>query len=310
MENNNKDVAIIGLGPGGVSAAIYLKRYGMNPIGFEKGLIGGKVNKAQRIENDAGVLSVSGPELGMRLEKQLNDFKIEHHFKEVKEITQNEDGTFHIHYGKDGYLDVKYVILANGLGEKPFAIPGEEKFSKRGISRCAICDGPLYKGKDVAVIGSNDAAFEEASYLATICHHVTLISKSSRLKASPVLVDRFSSFENATILLSHDIVKCDGETSISTLDVRNKETQEVTSLSIQALFLYVGDMPSSNFLKQEGFVDEKGFIVTDSRMETKIPNIFAIGDCRDTYLRQVSTAVSDGAIAASRIREREMKKDR
>lgn len=307
MELKNKDVAIIGLGPSGVSAAIYLKRYGMNPIGFEKELIGGKVNKTQRIENDAGILAVSGPELGMRFETQLNDFKIEYHFKEVKEVTQNEDGTFHIRYGKDGSLDVKYVILANGLGEKPFSIPGEEKFSKRGISRCAICDGPLYKGKDVAVIGDNDAAFEEASYLATICHHVTLIARRSKFKASPALVERFTAMENAEILSPYEVIQCDGETSISSLDIRNKETQESKTLSIQALFLYVGDMPSSDFLKMDGFVNEKGFIVTDNRMETKVKNIFAIGDCRDTYLRQVATAVSDGAIAASKIREEEMK---
>lgn len=298
----NKDVAIIGLGPSGVSASIYLKRYGLNPICFEKELIGGKVNKTELIENYVGVNKIAGPKLGMIFEDQINSFGIKPIYKEVKELTLNEDSSFHLKYGKEE-RDFKYVIIANGLKNKPFKIEGEETFNRRGISECAICDGPLYKGKDVAIVGAGNSAFEEACYLATICSSVTLIARRSEYRATKAAVDRLKSFSNARILSPYEIVKASGNTSIEKLIVKNKENNEVEELSISALFLYVGEIPCNDFIKIPNLELNNGFIKTDCRMMTNIKNLYAVGDCIDKILRQVVTATSDGALAASAIHD-------
>ncbi len=299
---DRKEVAIIGMGPSGVSAAIYLKRYGMTPVCYEKELVGGKVNKTEKIENYAGILSVAGPDLGMLLEDQLKKFSIRPNYQEVKKVFLNEDGTFTVSTKKEDRV-FAYVILANGLGEKPFVIPGEDKFHKRGISRCAICDGSFYQGKDVAVIGAGNSAFEEATYLSDICSHVTLIARRRGFRAQEAVVDEFRSRKNTEILAPYLAVSADGTDSISSLTVKNSETGEERALLISGLFLYVGEEACSGYVDIEGIKDGKGIYKTDAWMETAVRNLYAIGDCRDTYLRQVATASNDGAIAATAIHE-------
>lgn len=298
---NDKEVAIIGLGPSGVSAAIYLKRYGMEPFCFEKDIVGGKVNRTEKIENVAGIKSIKGPDLGMLLEDQLSFYDIKPIYKEVKSLSLNEDGTFHLEYGKDMEHDFKYVILANGLAERPFPIKGEEVFSSRGISRCAICDGPLYKGKDVAVIGAGNAAFEEATYLASICSHVTLIARRTIFRADETVVERFKKLPNTTLYAPYEVTSAAGNATLESVTIRNKETGETKLLSIAGLFLYVGEIPATSFLKIDGLADERGYLVTNDKLETKVKNLYATGDCRNTPLRQVATATSDGALAATMI---------
>ncbi len=299
---DRKEVAIIGMGPSGVSAAIYLKRYGMTPVCYEKELVGGKVNKTEKIENYAGILSVAGPDLGMLLEDQLKKFSIRPNYQEVKKVFLNGDGTFTISTKKEDRV-FAYVILANGLGEKSFVIPGEDKFHKRGISRCAICDGSFYQGKDVAVIGAGNSAFEEATYLSDICSHVTLIARRRVFRAQEAVVDEFRSRKNTETLAPYQAVSADGTDSISSLTVKNSETGEERTLLISGLFLYVGEEACSGYVDIEGIKDGKGIYKTDARMETAVRNLYAIGDCRDTYLRQVATASNDGAIAATAIHE-------
>lgn len=301
MEKN--EVAIIGMGPGGVSAAIYLKRFGMAPYCLEKELIGGKVNKTEKIENYAGIPSIEGPRLGMTFESQLNAFDIDVIYKDVKSLSVNEDGSFHLVYGKNNEKDFPYVILSNGLGEKPFAIPGEEKFHKKGISRCAICDGPLYKGKDVAVIGGGNAAFEEAIYLSGICNRVYLIARRNEYRAQESVVRKFLSMKNVMLLSPYEAVSCDGEKSISSLKVRNRENGEEKNLSIDGLFLYVGEVAVSSFVNIPSIMDENGYFLTDENRMTAIKGLYAIGDCRKNPLRQVAVAVSDGALAANHIHD-------
>ncbi len=300
---DEKEVAIIGLGPGGVSAAIYLKRYAMKPVCFEKELVGGKVNKTEKIENYPGLKAIQGPAFGNLLEEQISSFDIQPIYKEVKRLSLNEDSTFHIEYGSRFSSDFRYVILANGLSEKPFMIPGEEKFQKKGISRCAICDGPFYKGKDVAVIGGGNAAFEEAIYLSSLCNHVSLIARRNIFRAQESVVEKFKNLKNTSLYASYDVLSCDGKESISSLCIQNKETMEKIDLSIQGLFLYVGEIPSTGFVDLPTLETDDGYIKTDASLETNIKNLFAIGDCRKTPLRQVSTAIGDGALAASMIHQ-------
>ena len=297
---DEKEVAVIGLGPGGVAASIYLKRYGMTPIAFERENVGGKTNKTDRIENYPGFVNGKGPELAMALEDQLSAFQIKVNYKEVKKVALNEDGTFKVFYGKEE-KDFKYVILANGVAEKPFDVPGQEKFHKRGFSGCAICDGPFYKGKDVAVIGGGNSAFQEAIYLASICSHVSVVAHHSNLKVMKGVLDKFNALDNVTLYAPYDTVECDGETSLSSLTIENNETKERVTLSVSGCFVYIGDAPQTQFVDIEGVKDGKSFFVTNELMQTPVKNLYAIGDCRNTALRQVTMAVADGSLAATMI---------
>lgn len=300
---NEKEVAIIGAGPAGVTAAIYLKRYGMIPVLFEKDLVGGKTNYTERIENYPGYLEEKGPMLAERFSDQLRKLSIKPIYSEVESLTLNADGTFHLRSRKKEE-DYRYAIVANGLSERPYPLPGEEKFSRRGISRCAICDGPFYQGKDVLVIGSGNAAFEEANYLATICSSVSLIARRTTFRADLAVVERFRSFSNTRIYAPYEAIAADGKQSLEKVTLRNKETGETMDLSCSGLFLYVGSIPVVDYLKVEGILDENGYLMADSStMETPVENLYAVGDCRTTPLRQVTTAVSDGSLAATKIHE-------
>ena len=297
---DKKKVAVIGLGPGGVCASIYLKRYGRTPVCFEKENIGGKVNLTDKIENYPGYRKGSGPELARAREEQRNDFSIPVNYEQIKELTLNSDGTFHV---KGDFFedDFYYVILANGLKPRPFSLKGEEKFKRRGISTCAICDGPFYKGKDVLVIGGGNSAFQEAIYLSSICHHVSLVAHHEKLKAEEGLVHHFTSLNNTKLYVPYEPISVDGDTSFQSLTIKNNNTGEEETLTGSGLFLFVGDRPQTDFVKIDSIKDEKGYLVTDDLRRTKIKNLYAIGDCRNTPLRQVTRAVSDGSLAATRI---------
>ena len=301
-----KDVCIIGLGPAGVSAAVYLKRYGMNPVCFEKENVGGKVNKTERVENYPGVLSLSGMKLGSDFENQLADFSIHPIYKEVKSLFLNPDGTFHVIWPK-GEGDFCYVVLANGLKERPFEVEGENLYQRRGISSCAICDGHFYRGKAVAVVGGGNSAFEEACYLATICSHVTLIARREEFRADKIVVERFLSFPNTSIKAPYEIISSAGTNQIESLSIRNKKTHEEETLSLSGLFLYVGEIPQNSFVGIPNLLTADGFVKTDDLMQTNIKNLYAVGDVRDKKLRQIVTAANDGARAAMMIHDDYMK---
>lgn len=298
---NEKEVCIIGCGPAGATAAIYLKRYGMEPIVFEKDLIGGKTNYTEKIENYPGYLGEKGAQLGLQMAQQLEKLDIHPIYREINGVYQNADGTFLVTYGTEENA-FRYVILANGLADRPYHVPGEETFKRKGISTCAVCDGPFYKGKDVLVIGSGNAAFEEACYLCTICHSVTLVARREEFRAQEESVERFRSFPNSKILAPYQCVSCRGKTSLEAVTVRNSKTEEEIELAVQGMFVYVGSIPVTGFLQIPGLCDDKGFLKADpTSMKTSVPNLYAVGDCRNTPLRQITTAVADGSLAATQI---------
>lgn len=298
---DNKEVAIIGLGPGGVSAAIYLSRYGMKPVCFEKELIGGKVNKTERIDNYPGFPLIQGMKLASNFEEQLNQYDIDIIYKEVKNVSLNDDHTFKIRYGRDLTKDFKYVIISTGRREKEVHFAGEDKFHRKGLSSCAICDGALYKDKDVFILGGGNSAFEEGCYLASICKSATIITRRREYRADQFNVKRFLSFNNAKVLSPYEIVSLDGINSLEKITIKNKETQEIESHSLSGLFIYIGEEANTSFLSSLDLKTEEGYIVTDSNMMTSIDNLYAIGDIRNSPLKQVVTATSDGSMAATHI---------
>ena len=268
---------------------------------FEKELVGGQVNKTEKVENYTGVKSIKGPSLGSALEEQLNSFGIKPIYKEVKEVVLNNSGTFTVKYGSEE-KEFKYLIVCSGLKPNPFVVPNQETYNSKGISRCAICDGPLYKGKDVVVIGAGNSAFEEASYLATICTSVSLVARRKEFRAFPSAVESFKNKPNAKIYAPYNIVSSKGSNSVEEITVKNLETEKEESIKTSAIFLYVGEKADSSFMNIEKLkVDDNGYIIVNEKKESSVENLYACGDVIKKDLRQVATAVSDGALAAHNI---------
>lgn len=286
-------VAIIGMGPGGLTAAIYLKRLNIPFLALERKEVGGKIRYTESIENYPS-FSGSGFDLAESFKKQLVENQIEITYDEVQTI-QKTDDVFKIQANNNIY-QASTVLVATGIREKEFKIPGQEEFNSRGISRCAICDGPLYKKKNIAVYGSNNTAVLEANYLATISPLVYFIAPEE-IKAEEEELSLLKSKENVKIILHKKIAKVSGTRSIETLTLVNQDGERKT-IEIGGLFLYVGAASNTAFLPFPEIFNEKKQIITDSSMATPIPGLFAVGDIRNTPLKQVITAASDGAIAA------------
>jgi thioredoxin reductase (NADPH) len=298
MENERKiyPVGIIGMGPSGIAAAIYLKRSNISPLCFEQSQVGGKLNIIKEIENYPGFMG-EGKELAEKLQKQAAHFEIEIRSESVRSVTQNEDGTFTLKTDRAEYL-FQAVIITAGIRDKPFAVKGSETYMENGLSRCAECDAPFHKGKPVAVIGSTSEALKDSVYLASVCSPVYLINPSGQFAASEAEVKNFSSLPNAQIVAPFEIESSQGQRHLEKLNLLNKATGERKTLDVEALFIFLGSTPMSEFLGYMDVLDEKGQIKTDEHMATSVPGLFAAGDVRATPLRQVITAVSDGGIAA------------
>lgn len=294
------DVCVIGMGPAGVTAAIYLKRFGFEPICFEPMMVGGKVNVTYEIQNYPGFMGM-GPELAMKLEEQVKFNEIKIVRKSVKKV-EKVDSVYKVVAGQEEYY-FKAVIIATGLKEKEYKVPGEDKYQARGISRCAVCDGPLYRNKPVAVLGGGNSAVEECAYLATICSKVTLIHRRDEFRADEQLVNNLKKYQNIDIVKPYVIIDSEGDKKIQSLTLQNVIDSSVKKIDSEALFVYVGANPVTDFIDVKDILDERGQIITNENMETKSQGLFAAGDDRQTRLRQVATAVSDGAKAAYSVKE-------
>jgi thioredoxin reductase (NADPH) len=289
-------VVIIGAGPAGITAAIYLKRGGIEPILIEKMMPGGKVSLTHKIDNYPGFTSIGGSDFANNLMNQLMENNIEITFDEVTEVTQKEIGflvkTQYNHYDADA------VIIATGTLERKLGIPGENEFFAKGVSTCAVCDGGFFKGKPMAIIGGGNSALEEALYLSSITDKVYVIHRRNEFRADQILVDRITKDPHIEILTPYVPIEVKGDKMVSSLVLENVETKEKKEININAMFAYIGSDANTSFMNIRGLLDEKGYIIVDSEMSTSIPGIFACGDCIKKNLRQVITACGDGAIAA------------
>lgn len=303
MENTNtregKPVAIIGLGPAGVTASIMLKEWGYEPDVYEVGLTGGLVNQTAEIDNYPGFLG-TGMDLAMKFDEDVNRMKIHVVHSIVKNLEKDGDGHFLITTAKGQFL-YEAVIVATGTHYRPYDVPGQDKIKGRGFSRCAICDGPLYKNKDVAVVGGGNSAFEEGLYLSSICHSVTLINRRDLFRAPMKVIEMFKARDNTRILTPAVIDSCDGDGKLEKLMLRNPNdpsNKVIETLNVSACFVYIGSDPTTQFVKIPGSLDNKGYMAVDEDMNVKdVPGLFGCGDCIDISLRQVATAVGTGSKA-------------
>ena len=289
-----KDVLIVGAGPAGLSAAIYLIRSGYEVTIFEKGFPGGKVNLTAEVENYPGIEKISGPDLAFKIYEHAQNLGAKIISKEVKKIIKDKD-VFKVFTENDTYL-FKAVIIATGTIENKLEVENSLKFENHGISYCAVCDGRFYKDKEVAVIGGGNAALEEALYLEKICSKVHLIHRRNEFRADQIVVDLVKK-SSIDIIYDTIVTKVEGDNLVTGIDLLNVKTQSTSTLKVSGIFPYIGARPNTQFLDSH-LLDEKGYLLVNERMETKLVGLYGCGDVIKKDLRQVVTATSDGAIAA------------
>jgi thioredoxin reductase (NADPH) len=291
------DVLIVGAGPAGLSAAIYTARAGMTTVIYEHGLPGGLVGLTAGIDNYPGFPEgISGIDLAARMHAQASRFGATLVNQEIARLWREEGRLFAL-AGKTG-LEPRSAIVAAGSTPRKIGVPGEAEFTGKGVSYCATCDGPLYRGNTVAVVGGGDSALQEALFLARFAARVIVIHRRSELRAALVLQDEVRANPRITLALNRIVKAFEGGTQVQAVIVEDKATSKVESLTVEGVFVYVGYDPNVNMLGPEFRRSDSGFLVTDEKMGTSVQGVFAAGDVREKTLRQVSTAVGEGALAA------------
>ena len=295
------DAIIIGGGPAGLTAGIYLGRARMSTLLIEKALPGGQAILTEIIENYPGFpLGITGPELMQKMEEQAVGFGLKIEYGEVAEINIKEGKENKVKMVKINNQEYKTlaIILASGAEASKLEVPGEEELRGRGVSYCATCDAPFFKDQKIVVVGGGDTAIEEALYLTKFVREVTIIHRRDRLRATKILQERV--FANKKINFTWDSVatKILGKERVKGVLIQNKKTGEEKEIFCQGVFVFVGNVPNSKFLNDIIKLDKKGYILTDNNMMTSQEGIYACGDVRKKLLRQVVTACGEGATAA------------
>jgi len=305
MQEVKTDLLIIGAGPGGLSAALYARRAGLDFEIVEKKMAGGQIINTASVENYPGFKDdISGYELAQNLLGHCKRFDIEvREYFAVNSIesvnTRKKDKSYHFKCpGDEKLIWTKSVIMATGASPDRLNVEGESGLIGKGISFCATCDGALYRDREVAVVGGGDTAIEEAIFLTKFAKKVYIIHRRNELRAVEILKDRVLKNKKIEFLWNSVVEKFIGKNKLEEILIRNKKENKTYKLKVDGVFEYIGWKPNSELVKDLVELDEKNFIITNFKMETSLPGIFAVGDVRNTPLRQAITAVADGAIAA------------
>lgn len=291
------DVIVIGMGPAGMNAALYAKRSGLNVLMLEKNTPGGLIATTSLVENYLGFESVTGSELAYDMFMHTQKAEIPYRIEEVENII--DEGDKKIVITTEATYETKAIIICGGRQARRPDIPNIEELEGKGVSYCAVCDGPLYKDKVVGVIGAGNSAFEESLYLSEHAKEVYIFVRSEKIRADQVLQDKVKEKGNIKVLLN-SIVK-EVETDNDLLKSVTLENGEVIELS--GLFIYIGYIPTTRYLENLNVLDEEGYIKVDEHMRSEVPYIYAAGDIVKKSLYQIVTASSEGAIAATSARK-------
>ena len=295
------DVAIIGGGPAGLTAGIYAARAGKSTAVIERGLIGGQITFTDSIDNFPAAPGMNGAEYAMKIQSQAESFGAEIIMDEITEVTapETEGGTFKIKGNSDEY-EATAVVLATGLDNRKMGISGEDGLISRGISFCAVCDGAFVRNKEVAVYGGGNTAVEDAAFLANICSKVTIIHRRDRFRAEQAVVDELKALDNVEFVMTSNVVGVNGDKALESITVKNNETGETRDIDVSALFVAIGKIPNGKPFANLVATDEAGYFDIGETCEASTPGVFVAGDGRSKELKQLTTAVSDGSIAATK----------
>ncbi|MCU9612924.1 thioredoxin-disulfide reductase [Caldibacillus lycopersici] len=291
------DIVIIGAGPAGMTAAVYTSRANLSTLMIERGVPGGQMANTEDVENYPGYESILGPDLSNKMFEHAKKFGAEYAYGDIKEIIDGKE--YKVIKAGSKEFKARAIIIATGAEYKKLGVPGEAELGGRGVSYCAVCDGAFFKERDLIVVGGGDSAVEEGAYLTRFASKVTIVHRRDELRAQKILQDRAFANEKIDFIWNHTVKQINGTdgkvssvTLVSTVDGTEKE------MKADGVFVYVGMVPLSKPFENLGITNEAGYIVTNDRMETKVPGIFAAGDIREKTLRQIVTATGDGSIAA------------
>ncbi len=297
MDKLSYDLVIIGAGPSGLVAGLYAGRYRLNTLILEKMAVGGQIILSHSIENFPGFPGgISTHDLIERFKKQVDDLNIPIKREEVLSISP-KDGIYSIKT-REGNCQARSIIIASGTQPKRLGVNGEERLIGRGVSYCGTCDGPLFKNKEIVVIGGGDRAIEEAIFLSGYASKVNLIHRRQVFRASKILEESAKNNPRINFILESAIEEIAGRDKVEGVKIRNLASNSSAELPCQGVFIFVGITPNTAFVKGQLQMDEAGFIITDENLNTSVKGIFACGDCRKKSLYQVINGCGEGAVAA------------
>ncbi|BBK28819.1 thioredoxin reductase [Staphylococcus arlettae] len=291
------DVAIIGAGPAGMTAAVYASRANLSTIMIERGMPGGQMANTEEVENFPGFEMVTGPDLSTKMFEHAKKFGAKYQYGDIKSV--EDKGDYKVVDLGNSQITAHVVIITTGAEYKKIGVPGEQELGGRGVSYCAVCDGAFFKGKKLFVIGGGDSAVEEGTFLTKFADSVTIVHRRDELRAQKILQDRAFKNDKIDFIWSHTlktINEKDGKVGSVTLASTVDGTEQ--TLDADGVFVYIGMKPLTAPFQNLGITNDVGYILTDEEMQTSIPGIYAAGDVREKGLRQIVTATGDGSIAA------------
>ncbi|MBU1219008.1 FAD-dependent oxidoreductase [Myxococcota bacterium] len=294
----NFDVIVLGAGAAGLTAGIYLSRSRMKTLILDTGVVGGQINLTHKVANYPGTGEISGRDLALNMKDQAREFgcKIISQADIIKMDLNSDIKTFEV--DDEGIFSSKAVIIATGGKPRELGLESEKKFKGTGISWCATCDGDFFTGKDIAVIGGGNSALEEAVELTKYANHVTIIHEFDHFQAYPWAVEEARNNNKISFLMEQTVTGFTGDEKLSGVRSTHKITGEETVTPVEGTFIFIGYIPNTEAFHGASFLNDRGEIITDESMSTNVPGLFAAGDVRQKRYRQITTAVSDGTIAA------------
>lgn len=297
MENNCLDVIIIGGGPAGYTAALYAARANLSTMVIEKFAPGGQMATTEIVENYPGfVEGINGFELGMQMKKGAERFGVKTKLAEVKSVELDKNPKL-IHTAKDTFV-AKTVILALGASPRELGLPNERNLRGRGVSYCATCDGMFYKDKTVVIVGGGNTAVADALFLAKICKKVYLVHRRDELRASKTYMESLEKTENIEFIWSSEVSEILADEFVTGVKVKSRKDDSIRMVACDGIFVAIGNVPNTELIKGQVQLDEAGYVPADETTRTNVPGVFAVGDMRNKPLRQIVTAVADGAVAS------------
>ncbi len=296
MEKKNFDVVILGGGPAGFSAAIYAARGAVSTAIVDVNMLGGQPSNYLELENYPGFQLVGGYDLMEKFEEHADKFGVKKFpMQEIEKVDLAQKKI----YTKEYEFSAKSIIIATGAQPQKLGVLGEKEFVGRGVSYCAVCDGAFYKDKAVAVVGGGNSAIEEAIYLTKFAKKVYVIHRRDKLRADKIIQERAFKNQKIEFIWNSIVFEIQGENTVKSILLKDTQTDKISKLDVDGIFPYIGISPNTELFSGQLNQDKYGFIITDTTMATSVDGVYAIGDVRNTPLRQVVTAASDGAIGAT-----------